>query len=57
MPETEGLEVTMALHRSFPATRIIALSGGMADVDFLDAAVELKGPSRAEETTHFERFT
>lgn len=38
MPEADGLEVTMRLHRKFPATRIIALSGGIADRDVLEIA-------------------
>ena len=38
MPVSDGLEVTRALHRGFPATRIIAFSGGVADMDFLEAA-------------------
>ncbi len=41
MPEMDGLEVTMALHRESPAIRIIALSGGVADMDFLDVAKTL----------------
>ena len=43
MPETDGLEVTTALHRGFPATRMTALSEGMADMNFLHVAVE-RGP-------------
>jgi YesN/AraC family two-component response regulator len=41
MPEVDGLEVTMALHRESPTTRIIVLSGGHGDMDFLDAAEQL----------------
>lgn len=41
MPETDGLAVTMALRRDSPDTRIIVLSGGIADMDFLDAAEAL----------------
>jgi YesN/AraC family two-component response regulator len=41
LPETDGLEVTTALHRDFPATRMIALSEGMADMNFLHVAVEV----------------
>lgn len=38
MPEVDGLEVTMGVHRGFPATRIIAMSGGVGDMDLLDVA-------------------
>lgn len=41
MPDTDGLEVTMALQRDRPATRIIALSGGVGDRDYLDVAKDL----------------
>ncbi len=41
MPERDGLEVTRTLHRQSPGTRIIAFSGGVADMDFLDVAKTL----------------
>lgn len=41
MPERDGLEVTRAMHRQSPRTRIIAVSGGVADMDFLDVAKTL----------------
>ncbi len=57
MPETDGLEVTTALHRGFPATRMIALSEGMADMNCLPVAVELGAHRTLIKTTHLERFT
>lgn len=41
MPDADGLEVTMALQRARPAARIIAVSGGVADMDYLDVAKDL----------------
>lgn len=41
MPDMDGLQVTDALRRDSPETRIIVWSGGMADMDFLDAAEAL----------------
>jgi CheY-like chemotaxis protein len=38
MPEVDGLEVMMALSRESPATRVIAFSGGVAEMDYLHAA-------------------
>lgn len=38
MPEMDGLEFTMTLQRDYPSIRIIAFSGGVADMDFLDVA-------------------
>jgi CheY-like chemotaxis protein len=38
MPEMDGLEVTLALHRESPTTRIIAVTGGAAELDYLDVA-------------------
>ncbi len=38
MPNMDGLEVTMALHRESPTVKIIVLSGGSGESDFLDAA-------------------
>jgi DNA-binding response OmpR family regulator len=45
MPEKEGLEVIMEIHRKFPATKVIAISGGIKTHDFLPAA-RLLGASR-----------
>jgi CheY-like chemotaxis protein len=41
MPEQDGLDVTMALRRLSPQTRIVAISGGTAEFDYLDVAKEL----------------
>jgi YesN/AraC family two-component response regulator len=43
MPEKEGLETIMEIRKSFPAVRIIAISGGGRDgtIDFLDVAEKL----------------
>ncbi len=41
MPEQDGLDVTMALRRHSPETRIVAISGGTAEFDYLDVAKEL----------------
>jgi DNA-binding response OmpR family regulator len=38
MPEQDGLEVTMALHRRLQAVKIIAVSGGNPEFDYLDVA-------------------
>jgi len=38
MPDMDGLEVTMALHRESPTVKIIVLTGGSGEHDFLDAA-------------------
>ena len=38
MPDMDGLEVTMALHRESPTVKIIVLTGGSGESDFLDAA-------------------
>jgi two-component system response regulator (stage 0 sporulation protein F) len=38
MPDRDGLEVTMALHRESPHVKIIVLTGGSEELDFLDAA-------------------
>ena len=38
MPDMDGLEVTMALHRESPTVKIIVLTGGSGERDFLDAA-------------------
>jgi two-component system response regulator (stage 0 sporulation protein F) len=38
MPDMDGLEVTMALHRESPTVRIIVLTGGSGESDFLDVA-------------------
>lgn len=38
MPDMDGLEVTQTVHREAPGVPIIALTGGTADRDFLDAA-------------------
>jgi len=43
MPEADGVEVIMACRRTFPTTRIIAMSGGPStgDMDFLRVAAKL----------------
>jgi YesN/AraC family two-component response regulator len=46
MPEKDGLEVTATLRRLFPKLRIIAISGGTADFDYLDVVKNL-GAHRA----------
>lgn len=38
MPGRDGLEVTMALHRESPTVRIIVLTGGSGQRDFLEVA-------------------
>ena len=38
MPDRDGLEVTMALHRESPTVRIIVLTGGSGQRDFLEVA-------------------
>lgn len=38
MPDRDGLEVTMALHRDSPHVKIIALTGGTGEPDLLDVA-------------------
>jgi CheY-like chemotaxis protein len=38
MPDMDGLEVTMALHRESPTVKIIVLTGGSGESDFLDVA-------------------
>lgn len=38
MPERDGLEVTMALHRESPTVKIIVLTGGSGQRDFLEVA-------------------
>lgn len=37
-PDGDGLEVTMALHRESPTVKIIVLTGGSGESDFLDVA-------------------
>ena len=41
MPDMDGLEVTMALHRESPTVKIIAITGGSGKRDFLDIAKRL----------------
>ena len=41
MPDMDGLEVTMALHRESPTLKIIAITGGSGKRDFLDIAKHL----------------
>ncbi len=43
MPEKEGLETIMEVRKTYPAVRIIAISGGGRDgnIDFLDIAAKL----------------
>jgi DNA-binding NarL/FixJ family response regulator len=38
MPDRDGLEVTMALHRESPTVKIIVLTGGSGQRNFLDVA-------------------
>lgn len=38
MPDRDGLEVTMALHRESPQVKIIVLTGGTGEPDLLDVA-------------------
>ena len=38
MPDRDGLEVTMALHRESPTVKIIVLTGGSGQRDFLEVA-------------------
>jgi two-component system response regulator (stage 0 sporulation protein F) len=38
MPDSDGLEVTMALHRESPTVKIIVLTGGSGQRDFLEVA-------------------
>ena len=46
MPEMDGLEVIERLTRQYPHVKIMVMSGGNGDRDFLQAA-ELLGASRA----------
>src|ERR1700690_833753 len=43
MPEKEGIEIIIELHRQFPAMKIIAISGGgrINSKDYLDLAAKL----------------
>jgi DNA-binding response OmpR family regulator len=41
MPSMDGLEVIQLLHKTRPACKIIAMSGGSWDWDYLDAAKHL----------------
>ena len=41
MPDMDGLEVTMALHRESPTLKIIAITGGSGKRDFLEVATLL----------------
>ena len=58
MPDGDGLEVTMALHRESPKVKIIAITGGSGPRDFLDTAKLLgahrtmKKPVTAAELLH-----
>jgi len=38
MPDRDGLEVTVALHRESPTVKIIVLTGGSGQRDFLEVA-------------------
>ena len=38
MPDQDGLEVTRALHREAPHVKIIVLTGGSEELNYLDAA-------------------
>jgi CheY-like chemotaxis protein len=38
MPDMDGLEVTRVLHRDFPKVKIIAITGGLLDVDYCSVA-------------------
>ena len=38
MPDMDGLEITIALHRESPTVKIIVLTGGSGESDFLDVA-------------------
>jgi two-component system response regulator (stage 0 sporulation protein F) len=38
MPDSDGLEVTIALHRESPTVKIIVLTGGSGQRDFLEVA-------------------
>ena len=38
MPDNDGLEVTIALHRESPTVKIIVLTGGSGQRDYLDVA-------------------
>ena len=38
MPDRDGLEVTMALHRESPTVKIIVITGGSGQRDFLEVA-------------------
>lgn len=38
MPEQDGLEITKALRREWPTVKIIAITGGLGEGNFLDAA-------------------
>ena len=41
MPDGDGLEVTMALHREWPRVKIIVLTGGAGQRNLLEAATLL----------------
>ena len=41
MPEQDGLEVTMALHRESPTVKIIVITGISGDPNFLEIATRL----------------
>ena len=41
MPDMDGLEVTMAVHRESPNTKILAITGGSGTRDFLGVATLL----------------
>lgn len=41
MPDMDGLEVTMALHRESPTVKIIVFTGGSGESNFLDVAKHL----------------
>jgi YesN/AraC family two-component response regulator len=41
MPEMDGLELIPLLRKSRPATKIIAISGGLSEWDYLDTAMYL----------------
>ncbi|HEX9871909.1 MAG TPA: response regulator [Candidatus Tectomicrobia bacterium] len=45
MPNKDGLEVIMAVHRDAPTVRIIALSGGLGERDYFETA-QLLGAHR-----------
>lgn len=41
MPDREGIETIMALHRDFPRVGVIAMSGGLRSRNYLNAAKHL----------------